>query len=65
VITQTKRDTFEIDYVSDFAFSMAEIDHIKKVFSDFLEPNLHYVFTRREQLQRGKSGKLKQFRSLV
>ena len=65
VITQTRRDTFEIDYVSDFAFSSAEIEHIKKVFSDFLEPNLHYAFTRREALQRGKSGKLKQFRSLV
>ena len=65
VITQTKRNTFEIDYVSDLAFSPAEIEHIKKVFSDFLEPNLNYVFTRKEALQRSKSGKLKQFRSLV
>lgn len=65
VITQTKHDTFEIEYLSDAAFTETETEHIKSVFSTFLEPNLHYVFIRKEQLDRGKSGKLKQFRSLV
>jgi phenylacetate-CoA ligase len=65
VITQTARDTFEIEYVSDSVFSTAETRHIEKVFSDFLEPNLNYIFTHREVLERSKSGKLKQFRSLV
>jgi phenylacetate-CoA ligase len=65
VITQTKKDTFEIDYVSDSEFTEAEIERIKKVISDFLEPGLTYIFTRKETLERGKSGKLKQFKSLV
>lgn len=65
VITQTRRDTFEIEYVSEKAFTETETEHIKKTFDVFLEPNLNYVFIRREKLERGKSGKLKQFRSLV
>lgn len=65
VITQTRPDTFEIEYVSDVAFSESETEKIKAVFSTFLEANLNYIFTRREVLQRSKSGKLKQFRSLV
>ena len=65
VITQTRRDTFEIEYVSESTFSEAEIEKIKKVFADFLEPNLNYIFIHREKLERSKSGKLKQFRSLV
>lgn len=65
VITQTQKDTFEIEYVSENELSEGEISEIKTVFSTFLEPGLHYIFIRREILQRSKSGKLKQFRSLV
>ncbi len=65
VITQTKRDTFEIEYVSDQVLSDAEIETMEKVFAQFLEPGLQYRFIRREALQRAKSGKLKQFTSLV
>lgn len=65
IITQTKTDTFEIDYVSDSEFTPAEIERIQKVISDFLEPGLTYIFTRKAMLERGKSGKLKQFRSLL
>jgi len=65
VITQTKRDTFVIEYVSEIEFTVAEIEVIQKVFSDFLEPGLHYIFIRKPFLERAKSGKLKQFRSLV
>lgn len=65
VITQTKIDTFEIQYTSERNLSDVEIDHIKAVFSDFLEPDLNYHFLRRETIERSKSGKLKQFRSLL
>lgn len=65
VITQTRIDTFEIAYVSEVAFSESEIENIKTVFSKFLEPNLNYVFIRKQALERSKSGKLKQFKSLL
>ncbi len=65
VITQTKPDTFEIDYVADSEFSEVQKQKIETVFSQFLEPGLTYVFTRKQIIERGKSGKLKQFRSLV
>ncbi|SCY85346.1 phenylacetate-CoA ligase [Flavobacterium caeni] len=65
VITQTQLDTFEIEYVADQALSEAEKNNMEKVFGDFLEPGLHYIFIRRDGLQRSKSGKLKQFTSRV
>ena len=65
VITQTTKDTFEIDYVSENELSETEIDTMKKVLDQFLEPNLNYIFTRKTFIERGKSGKLKQFKSMV
>jgi phenylacetate-CoA ligase len=65
VITQTKLDTFEIEYTSDIELSENEINTIKNVFSNYLEPNLHYFFIRKNALERGKSGKLKQFKSMI
>jgi phenylacetate-CoA ligase len=65
VITQTKLDTFEIDYTSDIELTTNEITEIEQVLDQFLEPNLKYIFSRKEQIERSKSGKLKQFRSLV
>lgn len=65
VILQTKTDTFEIDYVSENALSESEIEKMKQVLSQFLEPNLNYIFTRKDGIKRSKSGKLKQFKSLV
>ena len=65
VILQTKTDTFEIDYVSENELSDSEIDTIKKVLDQFLEPGLVYHFYRKDRIERSKSGKLKQFKSLV
>jgi phenylacetate-CoA ligase len=65
LITQTKLDTFEIEYTSDIELSENEINNIKAVFSNYLEPNLHYFFIRKKALKRGKSGKLKQFTSFL
>ena len=65
VIKQTKTNTFEIDYISDRLLSEAETQQMKQVLSDYLEPGLTFVFNRHNALQRTKSGKLKQFTSLV
>ena len=64
-ITQLQSDTFEIQYVSEAALTKEEIDRIEKVFTDFLEPDLKYIFTHKNLLLRSKNGKLKQFTSLV
>ncbi len=65
VITQTKLDTFEIEYTSERALSTKEIEEIERVLGQFLEPNLNYLFVRKDTIERGKSGKLKQFKSMV
>jgi phenylacetate-CoA ligase len=62
---QTKTDTFEIDYVSEKKLNQNEIKRIKEVFDQYLEPGLYYYFNRKTQIERNKSGKLKQFKSLV
>lgn len=61
VIKQTKLDTFEIEYTSEKPLSAAEISEMEKVFADFLEPGLTYIYHRKTVLERSKSGKLKQF----
>ena len=65
VILQTKTDTFEIDYVSEIELTAMEISNIKTVLDQFLEPGLLYHFNRKVAIERSKSGKLKQFKSLV
>ena len=65
VIKQTKIDTFEIEYASEKPLSETEIKNIESVFLDYLEPGLHYIFNRKEVLERSASGKLKQFTSLL
>lgn len=65
VIKQTKIDSFEIEYTSEKELNPLEIKNIEKVFSTYLEPNLNFIFIRKEKLERGKSGKLKQFISLI
>jgi len=65
VIKQTKIDTFSIEYVSKFQLTEIQIQQIEKAITTYLEPNLIFSFTRKEVLERSKSGKLKQFVSLV
>jgi phenylacetate-CoA ligase len=65
IIKQIKTDVFEIEYTSETELSNSEIKNIEKEFSNYLEPNLKYIFIRREKLERGKSGKLKQFKSYL
>jgi phenylacetate-CoA ligase len=65
VIKQTKLDTFEIEYVSEVAFTDAQKQHIYQVISDFLEPHLRLEYIQKSSSSRTAQGKLKQFISLV
>lgn len=65
VITQTKLDTFEIEYTSEKELTAEETRNIEQVLGQFLEPNLNYFFYRKDRIERSKSGKLKQFKTLV
>lgn len=65
VIKQTKTDTFEIEYVSEQALDENQIQKIKQAITAYLEPNLTVNFYRKDFLIRSKSGKLKQFVSLL
>ena len=65
VIKQTKIDTFEVEYVSDIALSNSQIQNIEKAIATYLERGLNFTFSRKEKLERSRSGKLKQFVSIV
>lgn len=65
VIKQTKIDTFDIEYVSELELTKIQIQNIEKAITTYLESGLTFSFTRKEKLERSKSGKLKQFVSLV
>ena len=65
VIKQTKIDTFNIEYVSELELTVIQIQQIEKAITTYLENGLTFSFTRKEKLERNKSGKLKQFVSLV
>jgi phenylacetate-CoA ligase len=65
VIKQTKSDTFEVEYVSENALTESQIYDIEKAITTYLESGLTFTFTRKEKLQRSKSGKLKQFVSMM
>ena len=65
IIRQTKLDSFEIDYVSADELTATQIEEIEKAIANYLEPNLHFTYNRKDVLQRTKSGKLKQFVSMM
>ena len=65
VIRQTKIDTFEIDYMSDFELSKGQVQKIESAITLYLEPNLFFTFNRKKTLERSNRGKLKQFTSLL
>lgn len=64
-VLQTKIDAFEIHYTATVTLTSQQQDSIKKALYNYLEPNLNISFHKFEQLQRSKSGKLKQFTSLI
>ena len=65
IIKQTQLDRFEIEYVSDAGLDKDQIQKIEKAIALYLEPNLHFTFSRKAVLERSKSGKLKQFKSYL
>lgn len=65
IIIQSKIDTFDIEYVSETLLSQSQIAIIEKAITAYLEAGLQFTFTRKAALQRNKSGKLKQFVSLL
>lgn len=65
IIKQTKIDTFEVEYVSALELTQYQIKQIEKAITTYLEEGLRFTFTRKDQLIRGKSGKLKQFVSEI
>jgi phenylacetate-CoA ligase len=65
VIRQTKIDTFEIEYVSENKLNSTQINKIEDAIALYLEKGLTFIFVRKEKLERTKSGKLKQFKSML
>lgn len=65
VIKQTKIDRFEIEYVSNSILQLKELELITQAINGYLEPGLHFTFTRKETLERTNRGKLKQFSSVL
>lgn len=65
VIEQLQKDTFKINYVSALPLSEEKTQTITKEMTNYLEDGLTILFERKAQLERSKSGKLKQFSSLL
>ena len=65
MIKQTKIDTFEVEYVSEKELTENQIQNIEKAITTYLENGLNFTFIRKEKLERSKSGKLKQFVSIM
>ena len=64
-ILQTKIDSFEIHYSATDKLSEKQQQIIQNALYEYLEPNLNISFHKFDQLERSKSGKLKQFTSLI
>lgn len=65
IIEQLKKDTFKINYVSDYKLTEDKVNIISIEMETYLEKGLTILFERQDQLQRSKTGKLKQFSSLL
>lgn len=65
IIIQTKLDTFKIQYVADKRLMQKDKTSIQKAVFEYLEKDLIVTFEKVDVLKRNKSGKLKQFVSLV
>lgn len=65
IIEQVALDHFVISYVSKAALSKDKERVISQEMERYLEPNINISFNRLKQLERSKSGKLKQFTSYL
>ena len=64
-VVQVSLSTFEIHYTGDEILSKAQEKEIRTALATYLEPNLEVIFKHFERMERSKSGKLKQFTSLL
>lgn len=65
IIEQINIKTFKISYVSKEKLSIEQTKKIVMEMEKYLEKGLHIIFERQIELKRSKSGKLKQFSSLL
>ncbi|QXP80604.1 MULTISPECIES: phenylacetate--CoA ligase family protein [Winogradskyella] len=65
IIEQHKIDTFKIKYVSTETISDSKKEDIKTEITNYLEKGLTLIFEKQDIIKRSKSGKLKQFKSLL
>ncbi|NNK82451.1 MAG: phenylacetate--CoA ligase family protein [Flavobacteriaceae bacterium] len=65
VIEQQKKDTFKIIYESEKMLSKEKEAFVKSEMTGYLEKGLHILFEKQDKIHRSKSGKLKQFTSLI
>ena len=65
VIIQTEIDEFKIEYVSEKDLSLEQKSKILDAVGIYVGKNLNIVFHRKDILKRSRSGKLKQFTSLL
>ena len=65
IVEQSNVDAFKIIYVSERELSKVEYTKVKKALANYVESNLNLTFERVEILHRKRSGKLKQFTSLL
>ncbi|WP_299776573.1 phenylacetate--CoA ligase family protein [uncultured Formosa sp.] len=65
IITQETKSIFKIDYVGKSKISEIKQQQIITEMKRYLEDGLNIYFEKHDTLKRSKSGKLKQFKSLV
>ncbi len=65
LIVQTELDKFKIEYVSEHEFTDVQVQKILSAIETFVGKNLHVEFEKKPILKRNKSGKLKQFTSII
>lgn len=65
VIRQKEIDVFEVLYKSKVPLTEKQVIDIKTAAQSYLEPQLKFTFIRKDFIKRSKSGKLKQFESLI
>ncbi len=65
LIVQTALDKFKIEYVSEHEFTEIQVQKILSAIETFVGKNLQVGFEKMPILKRNKSGKLKQFTSII
>ncbi len=65
IVEQLNTDTFKIYYVSTDELTEDKKELIENEMTTYLEKGLNIIFEKQDRLKRSKSGKLKQFSSLI